>query len=383
MSRLKDKLTQLKQKNLFRERRVRTGKSGRYISVDGRQYINFTSNDYLGLSDHPEILRAAQQAGERFGYGSTGSAFMSGFTSVHQELEYLVAEFTGQERALVFSSGYLANLAVPQSLLSRQDLIIQDKLNHASLVDAAALSRATLKRYGHGNREQLVRLLKAHPKQNKLICTDGVFSMDGDQADLRFMSRMAAKTASMLWVDDAHGIGVRGPTGRGSLEEFELAPEAVFLLSGTFGKAFGTCGAFIAGRHDAIEVLLQRARSYRYNTALPVPDAAAALQAMIVAQQESWRRDKLNQLVLYFKSRMIRAGLPDNGSQSAIQPLLCGSEEKALKLSQALAAQGIFTTAIRPPTVPSNSSRLRITLTSKHETEDIDRLIKVLHSAHR
>ncbi len=373
-------LSALKEKQLFRERVVRTSKVDRYVSINGTELLNFNSNDYLGLSAHPAILMAAREAAVKMGHGSTGSPLMSGYTAIHQQLEYAMASFLGFDRVLLFSSGYLANLAVAQALLRRDDWLIEDKLNHASLIDASLLAKTQLKRYPHLNINKCEQILQLKGNKEAMIATDGVFSMDGDCPDLHQLSELAKKHGVLLWVDDAHGLAVSGDSGRGTLERQGLNSEHVSLLSGTFGKAFGGVGAFVAGSDELIEMLIQKGRTYRYNTSMPVPDAAANLKALDVVQSEPWRREKVLDLIDYFRQQIISNGLEGQmmDSDSAIQPLSMGNENEALKKAAYLLDRGIYVSAIRPPTVPANQSRLRFTLTAYLEKEDIDILIQCL-----
>lgn len=373
-------LQDLKARHAFRERVVRTSKVDRYVSINGKQLLNFNSNDYLGLSAHPAMIMAASQAASKLGHGSTGSPLMSGYTAIHQELEYAMAEFLGFERTLLFSSGYLANLGVPQALLRRDDWLVQDRLNHASLVDSALLARAQLKRYPHLNTQKCEEALSLKGDKQAMVATDGVFSMDGDVPNLRELSVISKTHDALLWVDDAHGIAVSGETGRGTLECQGLNDHNVDLLSGTFGKAFGGSGAFVAGHNDVIEMLLQHSRSYKFNTAMPVPDAAANLKALQLIKTEPWRREKVLELIHYYKEQIILYDLESQAmpSESAIQPFSVGDEAQALEKAAYLLDRGIFVSAIRPPTVPANQCRLRFTLTAHIEKEDVDLLIQCL-----
>lgn len=373
-------LARLKEQQLFRERVVRTSKVDRYVSINGKQLLNFNSNDYLGLSAHPAMIMAASQAASKFGHGSTGSPLMSGYTSLHQELEYAMASFLGFERVLLFSCGYLANLGVPQALLKRDDWLVQDRLNHASLIDAALLARAQLKRYPHLNTEKCEEVLSLKGDKLAMVATDGVFSMDGDVPNVRELSVMAKSHDALLWVDDAHGLAVSGDRGRGTLECQGLNARNVDLLSGTFGKAFGGAGAFVAGRGDLIEMLLQNSRTYKFNTAMPVPDVAANIKALQLVQTEPWRREKVLELIHYYQEQVVVYGLEEQAmaSDSAIQPMMLGGEADALEKAAYLLDRGIYVSAIRPPTVPSNQCRLRFTITAHIEKEDIDLLIQCL-----
>ncbi len=377
---LEQQLEKLKAEHLFRQRMTRTSKAGRYVSIEGRQMLNFNSNDYLGLANHAEVLAAASDAASKFGFGATGSPLMSGYTSIHQELEYAMADFLCYPRVVLFSAGYLANLGVAQALLKRKDWFIQDRLNHASLIDAAQITGAELKRYPHLNNDKAEALLQENITKFKLWATEGVFSMDGDSHDL-FNAALSAHTYNaLLWVDDCHGVGVLGDKGRGVLDTMALTETEVPILSGTFGKAFGTCGAYVAGSDTLIETIIQKARTYKYNTALPVPVAAATLKSLELIRSEPWRREKVADLIYYFKKQCHQYDLAEQTrfTDSAIQPIMLKTEEAALEKSAYLRTCGITTTAIRPPTVPKNQCRLRITLNSALEREDIDLLIQCL-----
>lgn len=377
-------LNRLKKQNLFRRRSLRTSQAGRYVSINGEQLLNFNSNDYLGLANHPEVILAAHEAAVKFGFGATGSPLLSGYTSVHQELEFALAEFLGYPRCLLFSSGYLANLGIAGALLNRHDLFIQDKLNHASLLDAAQLAGAQLKRYPHLAHEKVEKhgqkFYEEHPKNTILWATEGVFSMDGYSPDLFALSLSADLFNALLWVDDAHGIGVLGETGRGTLQQQGLQKDQIPLLSGTFGKAFGTAGAFVVGDAALIETILQKARSYQFSTALPTPVAAATLKALQIIQAEPWRREKLLELIERFQQQCQQYGIAKHlgNSDTPIQPYIVNSKSIALETAEYLRSRGIFAAAIRPPTVPQNQSRLRFTLHHALEIEDIDLLVQCL-----
>lgn len=380
----RDELDRLKQQQLFRRRVLRTSQAGRYVSIDGEQLLNFNSNDYLGLSNHPEVILAAHEAAVKFGFGATGSPLLSGYTSVHQELEFALAEFLGYPRCLLFSSGYLANLGIAGALLNRHDLFIQDKLNHASLIDAAQLTGAKLKRYPHldpkKGEQQCQQFNEDHPDNTILWATEGVFSMDGDSPDLFETALSADMFNALLWVDDAHGIGVLGDKGGGTIEHQGLGQDQIPLLSGTFGKAFGSAGAFVVGDDELIETILQKARTYRFNTAMPIPVAAANLKALELIQSEPWRREKLLELIDRLRQQCQQYGITENLSHSdtPIQPFILNSESAALETADYLKSRGIFSAAIRPPTVPKNQSRLRLTLHHALEIEDIDLLVQCL-----
>ncbi|MFZ9479105.1 MAG: 8-amino-7-oxononanoate synthase [Steroidobacteraceae bacterium] len=358
----------------------------RELAGDGR--INFCSNDYLGLAQDPRLAAVMADAAQRHGAGAGASHLVSGHCGEHEALERDVAQFIGRERALVFSTGYMANLGVLGALADRRDVLLADELNHASLIDAARLVRSPQNlRYPHADAEAARALLDAHAPTTAasgggaFVITDGVFSMDGDVAPLPALAAAAATHAAWLVVDDAHGIGVIGATGRGSCEHYALGTREVPVLVGTFGKALGTFGAFVAGDADVIELLLQRARSYIYTTALPPAVAAATRRALDIVQQEPWRRQHLQSLVERFRAGACQRGLRLVESATPIQPLVLGSEAKALAASAQLAAAGYRVTAIRPPTVPAGTSRLRITLSAAHTPEHVDGLLAALERA--
>ena len=358
----------------------------RVLAGDGR--VNFCSNDYLGLAQDPRVAGAMADAARRLGAGSGASHLISGHCAEHEALEREVAEFIGRERALVFSTGYMANLGVLGALADRRDLLIADELNHASLIDAVRLVRSPQNlRYVHADANAAHALLDAHAPTaaaeggGAFVITDGVFSMDGDVAPLPALAAAALQHAAWLIVDDAHGIGVIGATGRGSCEHHALGTREVPVLIGTFGKALGTFGAFVAGDADVIELILQRARSYIYTTALPPAVAAATRCALEIVQTESWRRQHVQSLVERFRTGARQRGLQLVESATPIQPLILGAEDKALAASAQLAEAGYRVTAIRPPTVPPGTARLRITLSAAHTPEQVDGLLAALERA--
>jgi 8-amino-7-oxononanoate synthase len=363
-------------------RRLRTiGQvDGPWLQTGGRRLLSFCSNDYLGLAQHPRLIAALTCAAGRSGVGSTSAHLICGHRTEHAELEDALAAWTGRERALLFSTGYMANLGVLQALLARGDVCVQDKLNHACLLDGAKLSGAGLKRYPHADVEAAARQLATSPDAAALLATDGVFSMDGDVAPLRELAALCARERATLMVDDAHGLGVLGRHGAGSISAAGLAQHDVPLLMATLGKALGCSGAFVAGPAALIEGLIQFARPYIYTTAMPPALASAALEAARLAQGEDWRREKLSALVARFRHRAAELGLPLGGSASAIQPLLLGSADAACAAAQTLERQGLLVSAIRPPSVPAGQSRLRITLSAAHEEAHIDRLLAALET---
>ncbi len=346
--------------------------------IDGREVISFCSNDYLGLANHPEVIAAFKQGAEEYGVGSGAAHLVNGHTRAHHELEEELAEFTGRQRALLFSTGYMANLGVVSTLLKRGDTVFEDRLNHASLLDAGLLSGARLQRYQHCDTTELADKLVNSKAQQKLILTDGVFSMDGDLAPVAKLVRIAKQHDSGLMVDDAHGLGVLGNTGAGTLEHCALSASEVPVLMATLGKACGTAGAFVAGSEDLIETLIQNARSYIYTTASPPAIAVATRKSLQLLQSESWRRQKLSTLICSFRQGAEQRKLPVMDSQTAIQPLMIGDTATAAQLSDTLFEHGILVTAIRPPTVPAGTARLRITLSTSHDESHVERLLDTL-----
>ena len=345
--------------------------------------LGFCSNDYLGLANHPEVIAALQQGAERWGVGSGASHLVSGHTSVHHALEEELAAFTGRPRALLFSTGYMANQGVISALLGRGDTIYGDRLNHASLIDGGVLSRASLKRFAHSDMDALTQQMESQDSGESLVAVDGVFSMDGDIAPLPQLAEICAERGAWLMVDDAHGFGVLGQSGAGSLEHFGLGLEEVPIVMGTLGKALGTFGAFVAGSEELIETLIQQSRSYIYTTALPPAVAAATSASLRLVKSEGWRRDRLQELISRFRKGAAEIGLPLMESTTPIQPIVAGSSEQALAWSSQLQDEGILVTAIRPPTVPEGSARLRITLSCSHSDEQLERLLQALERLER
>ncbi len=363
--------------HLYRSRRQIACAQAVELQVDGRTLLSFCSNDYLGLAAHPEVIAALQKGADQYGAGSGAAHLVIGHSTAHHALEEELAEFTGRPRALLFSTGYMANIGVISALLGRGDTVFQDRLNHASLIDGGILSRARLRRYAHADATQLADQLKT-AQGEKLIVTDGVFSMDGDIAPLTQLAKVAKAADSWLMVDDAHGLGVLGKEGGGCLAHLGLNQNDVPILMGTLGKAFGTFGAFVAGSEVLIETLIQQARSYIYTTALPPAVAEATRVSLKLARSDAWRRERLQALIERFRSGAKQLALPLMESTTPIQPLLAGSAEQALAWSQKLEKQGILVSAIRPPTVPEGSARLRITFSALHQDEHIDRLLDAL-----
>ena len=364
--------------NLRRRLHVIEHADGPWLNSGGRRLLSFCSNDYLGLAQHPSLVAALARAAGEQGVGSTSAHLICGHRRTHAQLEEALAAWTGRERALLFSTGYMANLGVLQALLSRGDVCVQDKLNHACLLDGAKLSGAELKRYPHADVAAAARQLAASPEAAALLATDGVFSMDGDVAPLRALAQQCAREHATLMVDDAHGLGVLGDDGAGSLSAAKLDQHEVPLLMATLGKALGCSGAFVAGPAALIEGLIQFARPYIYTTAMPPALAGAALEAVRLAQSETWRRHKLAALIARFRAGTAQLGLPLMDSASAIQPLRLGDARAALQAAQALERRGLLVVAIRPPTVPAGQARLRITLSAAHEEAQVDRLLDAL-----
>ena len=364
--------------NLRRRLHVIEHADGPWLNSGGRRLLSFCSNDYLGLAQHPSLVAALARAAGEQGVGSTSAHLICGHRRTHAQLEEALAAWTGRERALLFSTGYMANLGVLQALLSRGDVCVQDKLNHACLLDGAKLSGAELKRYPHADVAAAARQLAASPEAAALLATDGVFSMDGDVAPLRALAQQCAREHATLMVDDAHGLGVLGDDGAGSLSATKLDQHEVPLLMATLGKALGCSGAFVAGPAALIEGLIQFARPYIYSTAMPPALAAAALEAVRLAQSETWRRHKLAALIARFRAGAAQLRLPLMDSASAIQPLRLGDARAALQAAQALERRGLLVVAIRPPTVPAGQARLRITLSAAHEEAQVDRLLDAL-----
>ena len=382
MKSLQPELERRRRASLYRHRRLLGTPQRPEVTVDGRLMLGFCSNDYLGLAADPRLAEAFRRGVERWGCGAGAAHLVTGHTTAHHELEQALAEFTGRERALLFSSGYLANLAVVSTLAGRGDTVIQDRLDHASLIDGARLSGARLRRYAHADLARAERLLR-EAKGEKLLAVDGVFSMDGDLAPLPDLARLCGERDAWLMVDDAHGLGVLGAGGRGSLEHWALDARQVPILMGTLGKAFGTAGAFVAGSEALIETLVQQARSYIYTTATPAALAEATLRSLELVEAESWRRERLRELVARFRAGARELGLPLGPSATPIQPVIAGTAERALAWSRHLEARGILVTPIRPPTVPEGSARLRITFSAVHEERHLERLLLALESLPR
>jgi 8-amino-7-oxononanoate synthase len=374
---LADELQQIKQQNLYRSRRVISSPQGVEIEVDGKQLVNFSSNDYLGLANHPDVIQSFKKASDDYGVGSGSAHLICGHSRSHHALEQELAEFTGRDRALLFSTGYMANMGVISALIGRGDQVFEDSLNHASLLDGGLLSGARFKRYLHSDLDDLNNKIKPIDGRT-LVVTDGVFSMDGDLALLPELSALATEKNAWLMVDDAHGLGVLGEAGAGILQQYGLTQQDVPILMGTLGKAFGTFGAFVAGSEVLIETLIQKARTYVFTTAMPAAIAEATRTSLKLVIADDWRREKLNQLVKRFRGGANQLGLSMMSSDSAIQPLLIGDSQRAVKISEALLNQGFLVGAIRPPTVTKGEARLRITFSANHQEYHVDQLLDAL-----
>jgi len=376
-NRLELRLAERRAQGLFRERLILESPQGVELTIDGRTLLSFCSNDYLGLANHPAVIDALRAGAGRYGVGSGASHLVTGHSRAHHALEEELADFVGAGRALLFSTGYMANLGVVTALTSRHSLIVEDRLNHASLIDAARLSRARVKRFAHGDASHAASCIDSRVG-DLLIASDGVFSMDGDVAPIPALAGLARRHQGWLLIDDAHGLGASGAGGRGTLAIAGVTPGLPIVLVGTLGKAFGTFGAFVAGDALLIETLVQEARTYIYTTALPPALAEATRVALRIAREESWRRERLAALVQRFRQGARQLGLTLSTSTSAIQPLILGSSDRAQGAARRLRDAGLLVPAIRPPTVPAGSARLRITFSALHEERHVDQLLAAL-----
>lgn len=375
---IKKQLAQLAENSLVRQRRTLESPCSTSTAVNGQSLLSFASNDYLGLAADPALIKAAQEAAEQWGVGAGSSHLVSGHMTIHEELEQQLAHFVDADRALYFGSGYMANLGVVPTLVGRDDAIFADRLNHASLIDAAQLSRAEHVRYAHNDLAMLEKQLASSTASRKLILTDAVFSMDGDLADLPRLLELAERYDAWLVVDDAHGFGVLGQNGGGSLSHFGITFTPRLIYMGTLGKAAGVSGAFVAGDADVIEWLVQRARTYIFTTASSPIIAGALLKSLKLIEQGDARRTHLKAITERLKSELANSNWQMMPSETAIQPIIIGSNEDALRVAQALLDRGIWVPAIRPPTVPKGTARLRVSISAAHSMEDIERLIEAL-----
>jgi len=382
LNKLSRQLAERRRNALYRQPRVIASAQQPELVVDGRPMLSFCSNDYLGLAADPRVARAFKQGVDHYGSGSGAAHLVTGHSKAHQALEEELAEFTGRDRALLFSSGYMANLGVLSALLGRGDSVLEDRLNHASLIDGGLLSGARFQRYPHLDTVAAASRL-GQAKGEKVLVTDAVFSMDGDLADLPGLAGICTREQAWLMVDDAHGLGVLGKNGAGSLEHFSLDQQQVPILMGTLGKALGTAGAFVAGPEVLIETLVQQSRTYIYTTALPAAVAEATRTSLQLAARESWRRERLQELVAAFRAGVQQMDFELTDSATPIQPIIAGSSETALDWSKQLSTQGILVTPIRPPTVPEGSARLRITFSASHRDHHLHQLLQALAGLQR
>jgi len=372
-------LAEIESQDLRRTRRLLESPQGARVTVDGRDYVAFCSNDYLGLASHPRLIEAARQGAARYGVGAGASHLILGHATPHKELEDRLAAFVGLPRALLFSAGYLANIGAVTALVGRDDAVFADRLNHASLNDAVLLSRAAFKRYPHLDLAALERLLSGSTARRRLIVTDAVFSMDGDIAPVPELVALAERYDAWLLLDDAHGFGVLGAEGRGTLAHFDISSPRMIYMA-TLGKAAGVAGAFVAGEAEVVETLVQRARPYIYTTATPPLLAHALLESLELIRREEWRRDRLRELVRQLRASLRLARWRLAPSDTAIQPLIIGANAEAVAVAEALARGGLLVPAIRPPTVPGGTARLRISLSAAHVPDEVERLAAALNA---
>ena len=382
LSFLDDELFGLEKKGLYRTLRTCSKFKSSKLVLDEKELINFSSNDYLGLAGDPVLREAACDAIEKYGCSSTASRLMCGNLALNEELEKRIAGFKRTEAALIFSSGYMANIGVISALMGRQDVIFADKDNHASLVDGCILSRAKLIRYPHKNIKSLERILKDAGKYSRrLIVTDSLFSMDGDIAPLPEIIELANTYDCMVMIDDAHATGVLGRTGRGSAEYFDIPEEAIDIHMGTFGKALGSFGAYVAGSRKLKELLINKARSFIFSTALPPSVIGSVIAAISILEMDNTRIKMLNKNAGYFRNQLQKEGFNILDTKSQIIPLIVGGNEKAIQLSRFLSQNGIFALAIRPPTVPQNTARIRFSITAVHSKEELSYAIEIIKKA--
>jgi len=373
---LQEELAQRAAQGLLRRRRLLESAQGAHIRVDGREVLSFCSNDYLGLANHPALIAAVQESAATAGVGGGASHLITGHHRLHHEVEDALAGFVGLPRALLFSTGYMANIGIVTALVGRGDAVFADRLNHASLNDAVVLSRAELKRYPHNDMAVLEQLLKVSKAKRKLVLADAVFSMDGDMAPVADMLALCERYDAWLMLDDAHGFGVLG-NGRGILAEYNISSPRIIYMA-TLGKAAGVAGAFVAGAAVLIESMIQNARSYVYTTASPPMLAAALLASLNIIETESWRRERLNLLIQRLRDGLQECRWSLADSSTPIQPLMIGGNEEVLNVSERLLERGILVPAIRPPTVPKGTARLRISLSAAHTVDDVAQLVNAI-----
>ncbi|MHB8347578.1 MAG: 8-amino-7-oxononanoate synthase [Acidiferrobacterales bacterium] len=374
---LRAQLERLRAGHLYRRREIVESAQGVQLVIGGRTCLSFCSNDYLGLANHPEVVEAFRSAAAHYGVGAGASHLISGHSRAHHALEEELADFVGAPRALLFSTGYMANLGVVAALMDRRGTVFEDKLNHASLIDAARLCQASVRRFTHADPDRLQTLL-AGASRSKLVLTDGVFSMDGDMAPLPRLIDLAQTHGARLLVDDAHGLGVMGAHGGGSFDHYGLSVRSPAILMGTLGKAFGTFGAFVAAEEEVIETLIQRSRTYIYTTAIPAAVAEATRASLRLVRSETWRRQLLRERIDQFRIGAREIGLNVMASETPIQPVVLGDPDAALEAALALRKRDILVPAIRPPTVPQHSARLRVTLSATHTAPQVECLLDAL-----
>ena len=372
-----DELRSLREHALMREYRTIESAQGSYVQINGKSYLSFCSNNYLGLADHPRIKQAAIAAINQYGWGTGASRLVAGNMILHQELEKKIADFKGTEAALLFPTGYMANVGALCALVGREDIVIGDKLNHASIIDGCRQSGATFRVYPHNDVSQLESLLQRSSKhRRRLVVTDSVFSMDGDTAPLPEIVEITQKYDAILMIDDAHAMGVFGRHGKGMIEHYGLEGK-IDIIMGSLSKAIGSIGGFITGNKDLIDFFKNKARSFIYTTALPPAACAASLAGLTLIQEDTTLIDKLWENIRYLRSRLSKF-ISNISGESPIIPIIIGSAEDALNVSTRLYENGILIPAIRPPTVPLGTSRLRVSLMATHSKEDINRLIDTL-----
>ena len=360
---------------LLRRRTATDGSTGASLVVDGRDYLNFCANDYLGLADHPAIKAAFKEGIDSYGAGSGASPLVTGYSRAHQQLEETLADWLGVEAVLLFNCGFSANQAVLKALLGKEHLLWQDRLNHASLQEMGSQLPCQMKRFGHNDMTALARQLEPN---RGLIVSEGVFSMDGDQGPWLELARLAAQSGNWLMIDDAHGLGVLGPEGRGTLAAQGVAPASVHIQMGTFGKALGVAGAFVGGSRELVDYLVNFARHYVYSTHMPAAQACAVSKSIALVRAADESRAHLARLITRFRQGTAALGWQLGASDTPIQPLLVGESSAALQLAARLRERGVWVSAIRPPTVPAGTARLRITLSAAHSEQDVDRLLEAL-----
>ena len=378
MKHIADELNKIKESGLYRNLKAVESAQDTHIEIEGKTYLSFCSNNYLGLANHPSVVKAVKDAVEVYGWGAGASRLVSGNMTLHETLEKGISKFKRKEATIVFPTGYMANLGAISTLVSRGDLVVCDKLNHASIIDGCRLSGANFRVYAHRNMEKLENILKKSSKYNRiLIVTDSVFSMDGDLAPLPDLVKISAKYNAMLMVDEAHGTGVFGENGRGVVEHFNLGKE-VDVVMGTLSKAIGSLGGYVSSDIELISYLRNKARSFMYTTALPPAVCAASIAGIKLIQENPSMRVSLWHNVRFIKDKLRLLNINTISSESQIIPILIGDTKKAVNISKLLYESGILIPAIRPPTVPVNTSRLRMTVMSSHTQSDLERLIQIL-----